>query len=90
MQVDFIDIKGENMKLDQAHFLKNMADEPVHISDKVYVHFNLYTYLVSRLLCGVGSSSLCYRILNMALLTPVSRFCFIDLDPAEVFERKRG
>ena len=27
----------------------------------VYYYVYLYTYLVSRLLCGVGSSSLCYK-----------------------------
>ena len=44
-----------------------------------YLYLYLYTYLVSRLLCGVGSSSLLSHT-----STPVSRFRFIDLNPAAV------
>ena len=57
---------------------KLWSEEGLRLSGLWYLN----TYLASRLLCGVVSSSLCYRILRRPYHILVSS---IDLDPAAVF-----
>ena len=55
-----------------------IMDRNISYSHQIYLN----TYLVPHLLCGVVSSSLCYRILQRPYQVLVLS---IDLDPAAVF-----
>ena len=60
------------LKLDQVITLKKVCFTGRNIG---YHYIYLYTYLVSSLLCGVGSSSLCNLLITIFFLSSNSSKC---------------